>query len=72
MRHFTTNNGAYTLMETGMTPKTQHSAVHGNGEHSPSDTVLSSARVIQLKREIEDLDARLAKTNTINFEDVEQ
>lgn len=33
---------------------------------------LASARVLQLKREIEELDARLTYTNTINFEDIRQ
>ena len=42
-------------------------------ESSPeSNTVLSSARVTQLKKEIEDLDKRLAKTNTINFAEVRE
>ena len=31
---------------------------------------LTSARVVQLKKEIDDLDARLAKTNSINFDDI--
>lgn len=30
----------------------------------------SSARVLQLKRELEDLDARLMQTNTVNFDEM--
>jgi hypothetical protein len=43
-----------------------------NEDNSPSegDSVQSSARVIQLKREIEDLNARLSHTNTMNFEEL--
>lgn len=53
-------------MLSNMTPK------HNSGESSPEgqNTVLCSHRVKQLKKELEDLDARLAKTNTINFEDI--
>ena len=39
-------------------------------EYKEQSTVKSSARVLQLKREIEDLDARLMQTNTVNFDDM--
>ena len=37
---------------------------------SPSSSIQSSARVLQLKREIEDLDARLSHSNTMNFDEI--
>ena len=39
-------------------------------EDEQQSTVKSSARVLQLKREIEDLDARLMQTNTVNFDEM--
>ena len=51
--------------QQNLTPK-RSSPAHSNFDGQ--NTVKSSARVLQLKKEIEDLDARLLSTNTLNFE----
>ena len=60
----------------GSTPDSRSEHEHhqsdsgGGGDYMEQSTIKSSARVLQLKREIEDLDARLMQTNTVNFDEM--